>query len=268
MVRSAKTFALLVLAIACSACFESTTVLRVKGDGSGTLLQRTIIKKAALAQLRSFSSLGGGRATLDPLSEDQARSLAGSLGEGVTLASTSRVNTDDGEGRESIYAFTDVTKLHVSEQPPTPGGVSVKTQGLSTDAPNITLNLTHEPDGDAVLHILVPPPAIFAGPDGSGGINPVVIAQLQSLKGMLAGAHLLLAAEPQGRLVKTSSPYVDGQRVTLLEIDLDALLADDAFLAKLQAAKTPDEVRAAVKDAPGLKINLDPDITVQFTPQQ
>jgi len=56
--------------------------------------------------------------------------------------------------------------------------------------------------------------------------------------------------------------------VTLLEIDLDALLADDAFLAKLQAAKTPDEVRAAVKDAPGLKINLDPDITVQFAPQQ
>jgi len=266
MIRPARVLALLVLAAACSACFESTTVLRVNGDGSGTLQQRTIIKKAALAQLRSFSALGGGKATLDPLSEDQARSLAASLGEGVTLASTSAINTDEGEGRDSTYAFADVTKLHVSEQPPTPGGVSVKTQGLSTDAPDITLGLTHEPNGDAVLHILVPPPAIFAGPDGSGGINPVVIAQLQAVKGMLAGAHLVLAAEPQGQLVKTSSPYVDGSRVTLLEIDLDKLLADDAFLARLQAAKTPEEVRAVVKDAPGLKINLDPDITIQFTP--
>jgi len=254
-------------ALACSACFESTTVLRVKGDGSGTLQQRTVIKKSALAQLRSFSALGGGRATLDPLSEDQARALATSLGEGVTLASTTPVDTDEGEGRESVYAFPDVTKLHVSEQPPTPGGVSVKTQGLSTDAPDITLGLTHEANGDAVLHILVPPPAIFAGPDGSGGINPVVIAQLQAIKGMLAGARLQLAAEPQGTLVKTSSPYVDGARVTLLEIDLDKLLADDTFLAKLQAAKSADEVRAVVKDAPGLKINLDPDITIQFTPK-
>ena len=266
--RWAHAVALLALAVTCSACFDSTTVLRVKADGSGTLQQRTLIKKAALAQLRNFSALGGGRATLDPLSEDQARSLAASLGEGVTLASTSAIHTDEGEGRESTYAFADVTKLHVSEQPPTPGGVTVKTQGLSTDAPDITLGLTHEPTGDAVLHILVPPPAIFAGPDGSGGINPVVIAQLQALKGMLAGAHLLLAAEPQGRLVKTSSPYVDGGRVTLLEIDLDRLLADESFLAKLQAAKTPDEVRAIVRDAPGLKINLDPDITVQFTPQE
>ncbi len=254
-------------ALACSACFESTTVLRVKGDGSGTLQQRTIIKTAALAQLRSFSALGGGRATLDPLSEDQARSLAASLGDGVTLAETHTITSDDGEGRESIYAFPDVTKLHVSEQPPPPGGISVRTQGLSTDAPNITLGLTHEASGDAILHILVPPPAIFAGPNGSGGINPVVVAQLQAIKGMLAGAKLLLAAEPQGTIVKTSSPYVDGGRVTLLEIDLDKLLADESFLARLQAAKTPDEVRAIVRDAPGLKINLDPDITVQFTPQ-
>ena len=257
---------LIAVACACGGCFESTTILRVNGDGSGTLQQRTIIKKAALAQLRSFSAFGGGRATLDPLSGDQARTLAASLGEGVTLSSTSRIATDEGEGRESVYAFPDVAKLHVSEQPPTPGGVSVRTQGLSTDAPDITLGLTHEPNGDAVLHVLVPPPAIFAGPDGSGGINPVVIAQLQALKGMLAGAHLLLAAEPQGQLVKTSSPYVDGARVTLLEVDLDKLMADEAFLARLQAAKTPDEVRAVVKDAPGLRINLDPDISVQFTP--
>jgi hypothetical protein len=265
MSRAVALFVLLVVGATASACFESTTVLRVNGDGSGTLQQRTIIKKAALAQLRSFSALGGGRATLDPLSADQARALAGALGEGVTLASTAAISTDDGEGRESTYAFADVTKLHVSEQPnAAPGGIRPP---IAADAPDITLGLTHESNGDAVLHILVPPPAIFAGPDGGGGINPAVLAQLQAMKGMLAGAHLLLAAEPQGTLVRTSSPYVEGSRVVLLEIDLDQVMADDAFLARLQAAKTPDEVRTAVRGAAGLKINLDPDITVQFTPR-
>src|SRR5207237_1252516 len=160
-------------AVSCCACFESTTILRVRSDGSGTLQQRTIVKQAALAQLRTFAALGGGRATLDPLSEDQARQLATSLGAGVTYVSSA----------------------------------------------------------------------------------------------MLAGAHLLLAMEPQGRLVRTSSPYVDGQRVTLLEVDLDRVLGDEAFLDRLRAAKTLDEVRAVTKDAPGLKINLDPEITVEFTGQ-
>ena len=59
-----------------------------------------------------------------------------------------------------------------------------------------------------------------------------------------------------------------GQRVTLLEVDLDRVLGDDAFLARLQAAKTPDEVRAVLKDAAGLKINLDPEITIEFSGQR
>jgi hypothetical protein len=253
--------------LCCSACFESTTVLRVAGDGTGTLVQRTVVKKAALAQLRTFAALGGGKATLDPLSEDQARSLAASLGPGVTFVSSRVLNDEQGEGRESTYAFSDVSQLRVSEQPAAPDGVTIRTQGLSTDSPTITLALTHEPNGNAVLHINVPPPALFAGPDGSGGINPAVIEQLQTLKGVLAGAHLLLAMEPGGRLVRTSSPYVEGQRVTLLEIDLDRVLADPAFIQRLQEAKTRDEVRAVVKDAPGLKINLDPEITIEFIPQ-
>jgi hypothetical protein len=258
---------LLLSALLCSACFESTTILHVAGDGSGTLQQRTIVKKAALAQMRSFAALGGGKATLDPLSEDQARSLAASLGPGVTMVSSTPIKDDEGEGRESTYAFTDVSQLRVSEQPQPPGGVTIRTQGFSTDSPTITLGLSREPNGNVVLHIIVPPPAIFAGPDGTGGINPAVIEQLQSMKGMLAGAHLLLAMEPTGQLVRTSSPYVDGQRVTLLEVDLDRVLADPTFVSRLQAAKTMDEVRAAVKDTPGLKINLDPEITIEFTPR-
>jgi hypothetical protein len=267
-VRHCHWLALLVLgALSCGGCFESTTILRVKSDGSGTLQQRTIVKQAALAQLRTFAALGGGRATLDPLSEDQARQLAASLGPGVTYVSSTPINDAEGQGRDATYAFTDVSQLRVSEQPQAPGGVTVRTQGLSTDSPTITLSLTHEPNGNAVLHIFVPPPAIFAGPNGSGGVNPAVFEQLQGMKAVLAGAHLLLAAEPQGSLVRTSSPWVVGQRVTLLEVDLDRVLGDEMFLARLQAARTPDEVRAVLKDAPGLKINLDPEITVEFAGQ-
>jgi hypothetical protein len=259
--------ALLVCAVLCSGCFESTTVLVVKSDGSGTIQQRTVILTAAMAQLRQLAALSGRpAANIDPLSEDQARQLAASLGTGVTLASTNAIKTPLGEGRESTYAFTDVSQLRVTEAPQAPADIAARTPALSADAPKVSFSLTHTEQGNAVLHINVPVPSLFASPDGTGGINPTVVDQLQGFKVVLAGAHLVLAAEPAGAIVGTNSAWLEGGRVTLLEIDLDKLLADPAFVARVRAAKTADEVKAVLKDAPGLKITLESDITIEFTP--
>jgi hypothetical protein len=257
----------LLSAVVCSGCFQSTTVLTIKSDGSGTIQQRTVVLTAALAQMKQLAALGGRRAaTIDPLSEDQARALAASLGQGVTLVSTNAIKTAEGEGRESTYAFTDVSQLRVSEQPAAPPDITVRTPGLSTDSPKVSFRLARSENGNAVLHINVPVPTLFVSPDGAGGINPTVIDQLQALKGVLAGAHLVLAAEPTGSLVATNSAWLEGRRVTLLEIDLDKLLADSEFVARVRAAKSSDEVKAVLKDAPGLKVTLEPDITIEFTP--
>ncbi len=86
------------------------------------------------------------------------------------------------------------------------------------------------------------------------------------VKTLLAGAKVMLAVEPNGAVVRTSSPWVEGQRVTLLEVDLDKVLGDETLVPRLQAAKTPTRPRRIIKTAPGLKINLDREITVEFTP--
>ncbi|PYQ99460.1 MAG: hypothetical protein DMF97_11100, partial [Acidobacteria bacterium] len=76
-----------------------------------------------------------------------------------------------------------------------------------------------------------------------------------------------LGVEPDGALVRTNSAYLDGPRVTLLEVDLDQALKDDTLVARLQAAKTPEELKAAIKDAPGRKLTLEKELTVEFTPR-
>ncbi len=62
------------------------------------------------------------------------------------------------------------------------------------------------------------------------------------------------------------SAFVDGQQVTLLDLNLDELLRDQTLFAKMQGAKTADEMRAVLKDAPGLKINVGREATIEFTP--
>jgi len=64
-----------------SACFQMTTVLKVRGDGAGTIEHRMVYTAAALEKLRQFATLGGGRGgAIDPLSEQQAREIGGAHG--------------------------------------------------------------------------------------------------------------------------------------------------------------------------------------------
>ena len=260
--RSLRLLGVFAVALVSSGCFQMTTVMKVNGDGSGTIDHRMLYTTAALAQLRQFSALGGGRGqSVDPLSEQQARDMTASIGPGVTYLTSTPINSPLGQGRQTTYAFTDVSQLRISTQPAAPGGLAVRTQGFSTGGETITFSLTAQPGGNAVLHIHVPEPNFL---DALG--SPGATAQIGLIKNMLAGAHVLLVAEPSGTLVKTSSPYVDGSRVTLLEVDLDQVLKDETLLPRLQAATTPDEAKAIVKNAAGLKINLEREITIEFTP--
>jgi hypothetical protein len=191
--------------------------------------------------------------------------MTASIGPGVTYVSSEPITSPLGAGRDALYSFTDVATLRISTQPAAPGGIAIRTPGFSTQpspSESITFTMTHEANGNAVLHIHVPKPNyldFFGSPQAAG--------QIGMIKTMLAGARVLLAAEPAGALVRTSSPFVEGQRVTLLDVDLDTVLADETLLPRIQAvAGTPAEAKAVLMSAKGLKINLDPEITIEFTP--
>src|SRR3954470_19478954 len=110
--------ALVFAAAISSGCFQMTTTVRLNGDGSGTIQHSMLITKVALAQVRQFSALSGGRTeTLDFVSEEQAKKMADSLGPGVTYVSSEVIDTPTGEGRNATYAFTDINTLRISPQP-------------------------------------------------------------------------------------------------------------------------------------------------------
>jgi hypothetical protein len=103
-----------------------------------------------------------------------------------------------------------------------------------------------------------------AGPNGA--VMSPTAQQIDMVKGMLAGARLTVGIEPEGRLVRTSSPFVEGNRVTLIDLDFDKAAADPDLATKLQSLKTVDDVKAAVSSLQGVKIPLDPEISIAFQP--
>jgi hypothetical protein len=53
--------AILLFAVGTAGCFQMTTVVKVNGDGSGTIDHTMLVTKAALAQLRNFRAAAGSR---------------------------------------------------------------------------------------------------------------------------------------------------------------------------------------------------------------
>jgi hypothetical protein len=252
-----------------SGCFQFATVLNVTGDGSGTIQQRVLFTSAALAQIRGLSLLGRRSAIedFDPLSEAQARAAAATLGPGVTYVSSTPIVNGDGQGRDITYAFADINQLRLPETPPAPGGFSGRAQNLGTGQ-QISFSLTKRPGGNALLRVTVPRPTLPGGSGslGNWGRGEFSPSQVAMFKQVVVGAQISIVVEPLGTLVRTSSPYVDGQRVTLIDVDFDQLLGDESVLSRLQDAKTQDETKLILADVPRVKVNLNPEITIEFKP--
>src|SRR5438128_1476746 len=92
------------LALPLAGCFQASTVIHVKADGSGTIEQRTVLTDTAMDQLRTLAILGGGNAdSVDPTSEAQARALAAAIGPGVIYVSSAPIALDKSKGRDTLY---------------------------------------------------------------------------------------------------------------------------------------------------------------------
>lgn len=257
--------------LALGGCFQSTTVMKINADGSGTLEETVAISKAGLAQMQQFAALGGrgAKGLSDPLSEEHVRGAATALGSGVTYVGSRPVQTAEGEGRAITYAFKDVSQIGMSRKQPM-SGVDTGGRG-SSGQQEVHFEMAHRPNGNAVLIIRLPEEKT-ASTFGRGG-DPTSalpqqfpIEQLGVMKQMFVGAKLAVAVEPNGRVVKSTSPFVEGQTVTLLDLDFNQLMNNDTLFARLARAHTMEETRVLMKDVPGLKVDLDPEISIEFTP--
>ncbi len=252
-------------------CLQSSTLIHVDDDGSGTIEVRLLFTGATLAQLRGPDPFGGGDSQeVDPIPENQAREAASSMGPGVTYVASIPIAEGDAQGRAMVYAFTDINRVRITEQPPAPGGAILRGQGADTgDGRAIAFALARQPDGNLLLRITVPqanaPPADT--PVQTDDAPPSSSEQIETIKRLFAGAHLSIAVEPSGRLVRTSSPFVEGRRVTLLDLDFDQAIEDEAVALRLQGVENVDAAKAALKDVPGMKITFDREITIEFAPE-
>jgi hypothetical protein len=259
--RLAIQLVVLVFAAVCSSCLRSTTVISVKADGSGTVVQETGLSPQALAMVKTMAGSGtDAKMPADLFGEDQAKQAADLMG--VTFVSGEPIKTAELEGYRARFAFNDVRQIRMKmNQAPTKGLTG------SSAAAEPPFRFDFERRGaSSQLTITVPESNAGSNPmakmPGMGGTsNPEQNQQAMAMmKLMLQNLFVDVSLDVDGRIVNTNAPHVQGSRVTLLQIDFNQLLADEAAFRKLQSAT---DIKA-LAGVPGLKVLTSPKVTVEF----
>jgi hypothetical protein len=65
-----------------------------------------------------------------------------------------------------------------------------------------------------------------------------------------------------------TAPFVDGNRVTVREVDVNRALGNQSLISRLRAGRTVDDYWSAIRGVPGLEVTLEPEITIEFEPER
>jgi hypothetical protein len=252
-----------------TACLNSTTLVKLKTDGSGTIEQTTLMNPAAL------KGLGGGQqqkqqANGPMMNRADLERAAERMGKGVKLVSTEPATGAPGwEGTKAIFSFDDVNQIQINTEPARSGGDAVTSGSPSANDP-VKFKFTRNGPTSTLNIDFVDKPGAGKKPTTEPAqempdfTNPMMLGMLKT---MFQGFKINVDLEVVGTIVKTNAAYVTGPRMTLLEVDMGALLADEAKLKALQGKIGPDasfsELKPYLKDIKGIKID-GPSIRVEF----
>ncbi|MCH9646973.1 MAG: hypothetical protein K0U98_01975 [Deltaproteobacteria bacterium] len=259
--KSLLALLLLVFWAATSGCISLEMLVKVNGDGSGTLTQRSSVHPAFVKQATKMLGglMGAEGEDLDLFSQESLEKMAQELGEGVTLLSREDLSREDAKGVLAVYAFEDVRKLRPGQG--TLGGddgegLKFEFQRIGRRVSQLTATLGESLEGAEEQEIEADLGALD---------SDMLTSQFALIKPFLKGLKFNLSLEVEGKILETNSPNSKGSQITLLEVDLDRLLKNEAAVGKL-LQDPPSSVAEAQKSLAGLPgVTVPPDNRLEVT---
>lgn len=242
-------------ALAVSSCLQNETTITLDKDGSGTIVDETILGAQMLGMMAQFG---------DPLdemfSEEKAKEKAGKIGEGVKYVKTERINADGKKGARVFYEFADINKIKVE-----PGSVldSMGDQ-LPTAAAEKKGSAVSFKYADGKLTVITPP-TDFEEMDLPGGGQADADPEMEAMmKQMFADMRIGLKLNFPGGIKETNASHRDGNTIILFDVQVGQLLGQIGELEKITELGKTDETAAieATKNLRGVKMETEKEITV------
>ncbi len=254
----------LICLVAGTSCVRVSTVVRVKKDGSGSIVSRYYFSPDTLALVDQLGALGGviegvqGGPDLGMIremaapNEESLRKDAAHFGEGVRYAKHEAGKDEEGwEGYTVVYEFDDIRKVRISQES-VPGKAKefVESSGDGVELEKAG-DLTFALEGD-VLTVK----SNFAAAGMEGFIDDEKIKQARELgvapseaikmaAGMTEGMRIGFFLRADEGIAETTAEHVTGDLIILSDADIAGVLNDPDFGEFIdRGAENPERVTA------------------------
>jgi hypothetical protein len=256
-----------------SGCLQSEKTVTVRPDGSGTVEERFLMRTEFVQMIAGMAESASGE-SFSLLDREKLREEASDMGNGVSFESAEEVQTDWGQGYVVRYSFDDISTLRLNQNP----GDNVPTQGSGGPDTETTeyVEFSFTEGSPAELEISLPRPT--EGSDGSdssdggmgseGGMGGEDIgdSQLQQVMQFYRDMKIVLQMEFEDRIVNTNASFREGNTITLMNLDFNAILEDQERAKGLlsQEADSLAELQNALGDVSGVQAESEPTVRVLF----
>lgn len=252
-----------------TSCFQVESNITVKKDGSGTITEEMILGDQMKMMIEMAAAQGGGAGGENPmakmLDKAKAEARAKKMGEGVELVSVEKIDANGKLGVKTIFKFADINKLSysandaidVGDMP----GAAKKVEEAGEAGVKFKL-------ADGKLTIIQKAPKVEKegeAPEGgekpeAPAVDPQAMAMMQ---GMMKDMRVTTKITIEPGIAKTDASHVEGNVITLSDIQMGKIMADPEKLKALQSGDF-DKAKKALKDVDGIKFEDKEQVSVEM----
>ncbi len=247
----------LFLPLLASSCLQTETTINLNKDGSGTIVEETILGAKMIEMMGQFAQPGQPDPIQEMFSDEKSKAKVGKMGEGVEFVKVEMINEGGKKGGRVHYKFADINKLNLNPA----GGLEAMNDGEDQD-PVKPEELVKFKYADGKLSLITPPTKFDdLNMDEAGGENPEMEAMM---KQMMADMRMALKINFPGGIEKTNATFVDGNTVTVMDLQVGKMFDQKDALKKItETAKTDKHAaQEAFSKLDGIKVETKEDVSI------
>jgi hypothetical protein len=256
-------------------CIEISTLVTVNKDGSGTLEETVMLSSEIIEMIteleKSFAEDTTDHQPFQFYNEEELKAQTSQFGEEVRYVSSQKISRERKEGYVVMYEFRDLNELRINQNPNSRVHLESFDEEPSVEEEFITFSYIKGQPNE--LRIQMPMEEMIGDTTEKEEKDSAFIEQEKDttmmndqLAAIFKDLKISLMVGVEGNIVRTNAEHVADSKITLLEIDFSKLLEDPEKLAEFRDAdpQNLEEVKEIIKGIPGIKVDLNKMVTVQF----
>jgi len=251
-------------------CLQLETTINVKKDGSGTINEKVLMSKTFVNMIKEFAQAFQDSASTEEFAffkDDEIIADAKDYGDDVKYVSHTVINIDQWEGFQAVYSFNDITKIKIQPDPDSKVGMGDEGTEPTKEKEYYFFKFKR---GD-VSELTIDRPDIDFASDSNEDVESDTSEQNDEEMGeefvkMMEGMKINIALQVEGQIASTNATYVDGSKITLMQMDFGEMMKNKESFKEFQnkEPKNREEMKEILEKFPGMKIEIEKPISVKF----